>query len=85
VPGTPAQARTQAQADDIDGVTWLEGDAVPGSIVSVRLEDVVEDYDFRATVMRTLDEPRTSAAPRRRPLPMAGVAGTAAFGRPFGA
>ncbi|MBC7894883.1 MAG: 30S ribosomal protein S12 methylthiotransferase RimO [Cytophagaceae bacterium] len=82
---SPAQARTQAQADDIDGVTWLDVDAAPGSIVSVRLDDVVDDYDFRATVVRTLDQPRAPAAPRRQPLPMAGVAGTAAFGRPFGA
>jgi ribosomal protein S12 methylthiotransferase len=83
--GSLVQARTQAQADDIDGVTWLEGDAVPGSIVSVRLDDVVDDYDFRATVVRTLDEPRTAASPKRRALPLAGVTGPAAFGRPFGA
>jgi ribosomal protein S12 methylthiotransferase len=80
----PAQARTQAQADDIDGVTWLEEDAVPGSIVSVRLDDVVDDYDFRATVVRTLDAARTANVPRRRALPLAGVTGAAAFGRPFG-
>ncbi|MCC6318651.1 MAG: 30S ribosomal protein S12 methylthiotransferase RimO [Gemmatimonadaceae bacterium] len=80
----PAQARTQAQADDIDGVTWLEGEGVPGSLVSVRLDDVVDDHDFRATVVRTLSAPPRNHATRRA-LPVAGVRGPAAFGRPFGA
>ena len=84
-PGTPTQARTQAQADDIDGVTWLDRDVAPGSLVEVRLEDVVDDYDFRATVVRVPQEASGPPASRRRALPVAGVTGPAAFGRPFGA
>ncbi len=76
--GAPAQARTDAQADDIDGVTWVETDAPPGSLIEVRLDSVVDDYDFSATQMREVE--RFSAVrPRRRELPMMSSAG--AYGR----
>ena len=80
------QARVQAQADDIDGVTWLQGDAEPGSIVDVRLDEVVDDYDFSASLVRVRQAGRASGATlKRRALPMAGgVAGTAAYGRVAG-
>jgi ribosomal protein S12 methylthiotransferase len=79
--GKPAQARTTAQADDIDGVTWVATDATPGTILEVQLTEVVDDYDFRARAGRVL-VPAT-AAPRiaRTPLPLVGVGAGAAFGR----
>lgn len=77
----PAQARLDAQADDIDGVTWVATNAAPGTMLEVQLDDVVDDYDFRATAVRILDAAgKPSAAARGRALPIAG--GTVgSFGR----
>jgi ribosomal protein S12 methylthiotransferase len=77
----PAQARIDAQADDIDGVTWIETDAPPGTILEVRLDEVVDDYDFRATALRTIDAP-IIVEPRaaRRSLPIA-AGSVGSFGR----
>ena len=52
-----------------------------GTIVEVRLEEVVDDYDFRATAIRVLDAPVAAPAPSaRRVLPVApGSVGS--FGR----
>ncbi|HSA56387.1 MAG TPA: 30S ribosomal protein S12 methylthiotransferase RimO [Gemmatimonadaceae bacterium] len=81
-----AQARTDAQADDIDGVTWVATDAPPGALIEVRLDDVVDDYDFAATFLREIDRPARADGGRvrvadggRRQLPVASSAG--AFGR----
>ena len=80
-----AQGRLEAQGDDIDGVTWVTMGAfahvAAGTIVEVRLEDVVDDYDFRATAIRVLDAPVAAPAPSaRRVLPVApGSVGS--FGR----
>ena len=78
-----AQARAAWQADDVDGVTWVEGPGAtalaPGTLAEVRVEEVVDDYDFRATLVKVLGAP---AAPRRagRRLPL--VATTiGSFGR----
>ncbi|MEP6495154.1 MAG: 30S ribosomal protein S12 methylthiotransferase RimO [bacterium] len=74
------QARTQWQADDIDGVTYLSGaDGItPGSFVDVRLDDVVEDVDYAATFVRSISAPvpRPSAS---RALPVFTSIGS--FGR----
>lgn len=67
--GSAAQARTDAQADDIDGVTWVATTAPPGSIIDVRLDEVVDDYDFAATLVRETSRP--AVLPRRRSLPVA--------------
>ncbi|HUF25378.1 MAG TPA: 30S ribosomal protein S12 methylthiotransferase RimO [Gemmatimonadaceae bacterium] len=75
-----AVARTVWQADDIDGVTRLHGDGPPGAIVEVAIEDVVDDYDFRATLIRVVDQPPPVPARRRLPLPVAG-ASIGSFGR----
>jgi ribosomal protein S12 methylthiotransferase len=74
------QARTIWQADDIDGVTWLSGDAgVPGTLLDVRI-DGVDDYDFVASVARVVSSP--AAAPvRRRALPLAPMTSMGSFGR----
>ncbi|OYV88922.1 MAG: hypothetical protein B7Z73_07485, partial [Planctomycetia bacterium 21-64-5] len=53
------------QADDIDGVTWLDGEpGPPGSLVEVTIEDV-DEYDFRATVAGLVSVPPRPG--RRRP------------------
>jgi len=58
------QARTKFQADDIDGVTYVRGAAgiAPGTFADVRLEEVVEDVDFAASLVDVVSAP---AAPKR--------------------
>ena len=76
-----AQARTEAQADDIDGVTWLATNAAPGTIAEIRLDRVIDDYDFAATLVsepQNVPQPRANAR-SRRVLPMATSVGS--YGR----
>jgi ribosomal protein S12 methylthiotransferase len=75
------QARTYGQADEIDGVTWLDRGAgiAPGDIVEVSLDAVINDVDFEATLVRRLSERVPQAAARQRVLPVMTTAG--AFGR----
>jgi ribosomal protein S12 methylthiotransferase len=47
-----AQARLPWQADDIDGVTQIDEALAPGTIAEVAVEEVVDDYDFQASVIR---------------------------------
>jgi hypothetical protein len=67
-----AQARTVWQADDVDGVTFVDGaDALaPGTIIDAAIEGVEEDVDFRASLLRVVDEVGVAGAPRRRALPV---------------
>ncbi len=60
-----SQARLAWQADDIDGVTYLDESYAPGSLVDVAVEEVVEDYDFRASVVRSIESPTLVQASRR--------------------
>ncbi|MFN2601899.1 MAG: 30S ribosomal protein S12 methylthiotransferase RimO [Gemmatimonadaceae bacterium] len=60
-----SQARLAWQADDIDGVTYLDEPYAPGSLVDVAVEEVVEDYDFRASVVRSIEPPQPAQASRR--------------------
>jgi ribosomal protein S12 methylthiotransferase len=75
VPGrTGAVGRLPWQADDIDGVTWLDADAAAGAFVEVEVTDVVDDYDFRAHVLSVVDAPEPARrAARSRVLPLATV------------
>ena len=77
------QARVLWQADDIDGVTRLSDESgakrvAAGSFVDVRLDDVVDDVDFAASLVSVV-----SAAPARtrrvRALPTLGSIGS--YGR----
>jgi len=88
VAGGALEARLYLQADDIDGVTRVTGApdalaaATPGSIVDVRVRDVVDDYDFEATLVRLVDAPAAAAPARRtRQLPMAAASSAGSFGR----
>jgi len=77
------QARTAWQADDVDGVTFVVGaaDVAPGTFIDVRLDDVVDDVDFRATYVRTHSAPAPKAR-QVRALPVMGVATSiGSFGR----
>jgi ribosomal protein S12 methylthiotransferase len=76
------EARTVWQADDIDGITMLGGaeGLTPGTIVDVRIDDVVDDVNFAASVLRVASA-AASGAPRRRGLPIAAGASISSFGR----
>jgi ribosomal protein S12 methylthiotransferase len=50
--GGTSQARLPWQADDIDGVTHLDEALAPGTLAEVAVEEVVDDYDFRASLIR---------------------------------
>lgn len=83
--GEPAQGRLYAQADDIDGVTWIHPGPrshvlESGQLLDVHVDAVVDDYDFRATA-GTLRKAAPIAV-RRRGLPVVGDLGRgAAYGR----
>jgi ribosomal protein S12 methylthiotransferase len=78
------EARTIWQADDIDGITIIEDgdDLAPGTIVDVGIREVVDDVNFRASLVRVVSRP--SMAPRSgRALPvMSTIASSmSSFGR----
>ena len=58
-----SQARLPWQADDIDGVTQIDEALPPGTIAEVAVEEVVDDYDFQASVIRVA---QTARIPERR-------------------
>ena len=77
-----AQARTVWQADDVDGVTLLDGaeSLAPGTIVDTVVEGVEEDVDFRATLLRIVDRGAPPAVRHVRSLPVVN-ASIGSFGR----
>ncbi len=58
-------ARLAWQVDDIDGATYLAEYHVPGSFVDVAVQEVVDDYDFRASVVRLIEPASPPQASRR--------------------
>ncbi len=67
------EARLAWQADDIDGITRLDrDDLAPGTIVEARVDAVVDDYDFTATVRRVLSAGAALPPAVRSALPLAG-------------
>jgi ribosomal protein S12 methylthiotransferase len=85
-PDGTLQARTVWQADDIDGVTRiphpasLVAPAGPGTILDVRIDDVVDDYDFEATIVGVREAMPVAVPLRTRSLPvMSATVGS--FGR----
>jgi ribosomal protein S12 methylthiotransferase len=75
-----AQARTTMQADDIDGVTLVRGaeGIAPGTFIDVRLDEVVDDVDFAATLVGVASTPGAARRPMRA-LPVMHSIGS--FGR----
>jgi ribosomal protein S12 methylthiotransferase len=78
--GDRLEARAVWQADDIDGVTWLDGDAVPGSIVDMTITGVQDDYDFVATQHAVMAAPPQSGR-KRGALPVLARTSLGSFGR----
>ncbi|MFL5556034.1 MAG: radical SAM protein, partial [Gemmatimonadaceae bacterium] len=71
-----SQARLPWQADDIDGVTQLDDALPPGTIVEVAVEEVVDDYDFRASVIDVVlpaEPPKSHPATRQLPISQATI------------
>ena len=67
-----AVGRLPWQADDIDGVTFLDEKLEPGEFADVAAQEVVDDYDFKATVVnRIAPAPKPSALSPPRSLPLA--------------
>ena len=58
-----SQGRLRWQADDIDGVTYVDEALPPGTIGEVAVEEVVDDYDFQASFIRNI---LPAGAPERR-------------------
>jgi hypothetical protein len=57
-----SQARLPWQADDIDGVTQIDVALAPGTLAEVAVGEVVDDYDFQASVISV-------AVPVETPVP----------------
>ncbi len=67
-----AQCRTVWQADDVDGIAYVQGAEAlaPGTIVDAVIEGIEDDVDFRATLLRVVDSGERRAVPRTRALPV---------------
>ncbi len=67
-----AHGRTVWQADDVDGIVYLDGaeSLAPGTIVDAVIDSVEDDVDFAATLLDVVDAPRPAAKRRARALPM---------------
>ena len=78
--GDRLEARAIWQADDIDGITLLDGDAAPGSIVDMTITAVHDDYDFLATQHEVVAVPPVPARGRAS-LPVVSLASIGSFGR----
>ncbi len=80
VDGATVQARTQHQADDIDGVTMVSGAGgiLPGTFIDVRLDEVVDDVDFAASLVGVRSAP---AAPPRAARSLRVLGSIGSFGR----
>ena len=78
--GDRLEARAIWQADDIDGITLLAGDAAPGSIVDMTITAVQDDFDFLAT-QRAVLATRTAPVHARASLPVVSLPTIGSFGR----
>ena len=61
-----SQARLPWQADDIDGVTYVDEVHAPGTFLDVAVQSVVDDYDFMATVVNVADAAPAPSRPRQK-------------------
>jgi ribosomal protein S12 methylthiotransferase len=77
-----AQCRTVWQADDVDGIAYVQGaeTLAPGTIIDAVIEGIEDDVDFRATLLRVVDSTERRAVPRTRNLPVMGST-IGSFGR----
>jgi ribosomal protein S12 methylthiotransferase len=68
--GGTSIARLSWQADDIDGITNLDEALAPGTIAEVAVNEVVDDYDFRASLIKVQSAPAAQRIMRERRLPL---------------
>jgi ribosomal protein S12 methylthiotransferase len=73
-----AEGRVWWQAHDIDGITFLDVPAPPGSFVEVAVAGVVDDYDLSASLVRPLYGARQR---RSAQLPVVMPIAAASYGR----
>ncbi|HEX6575976.1 MAG TPA: 30S ribosomal protein S12 methylthiotransferase RimO [Gemmatimonadaceae bacterium] len=74
VTDTGSIGRLPLQADDVDGVTYVDDILEPGDFVDVAVQEVVDDYDFRASVIsRIARAPITARPATGRSLPIATI------------
>jgi hypothetical protein len=66
-----AVGRLPWQADDVDGITTLDGAALPGDFLDVAVTEVVDDYDFHASIVARVPTVTRTIERRTRSLPMA--------------
>jgi ribosomal protein S12 methylthiotransferase len=77
-----AQARTVWQADDVDGIAYIQGaeTLAPGTIVDAVIESVEDDVDFCATLLRVVSAPGAPVRRSSRALPLMATS-IGSFGR----
>jgi len=80
-------ARAPWQADDIDGLVHIapspNGDRmVPGAMIDARITHVIDDYDFRATLLQVADLPSAPVVRASRSLPLVAFADAEAPSQP---
>ena len=69
-----SQARLPWQADDIDGITYIDEALPPGTLAEVAVAEVIDDYDFRASLIRVaLPAGAPERRRARRALPMSQI------------
>ena len=73
-----ALGRLEWQADDVDGITYIDGASlIPGMLAEVTIQAVTDDADFSARLAHVMATP--ALPQRRRHLPVASTIGS--FGR----
>lgn len=77
---TGVEARTVWQADDVDGITHVAGQAPAGSFVQVVLDEVVDDFDYSASLVRIESCPPPAARAGRALPVMTGIT-SGSYGR----
>jgi ribosomal protein S12 methylthiotransferase len=77
-----AQGRTVWQADDVDGIAYVQGaeSLAPGTIVDAVIEGIEDDVDFRTTLLRVVDAPNAPPVRATRSLRVLGTT-IGSFGR----
>ena len=73
-------ARLAWQADDIDGITTIDELLEAGTIAEVAVREVVDDYDFAASLIKVESTPGAKPVTRARSLPLHATS-AGSFGR----
>ena len=68
--GESSIVRLPWQADDIDGITVLDEALAPGTLAEVAVREVVDDYDFAASLIRVRSRVSAKKVAKERKLPL---------------